>query len=89
MIFGIPHKSDVDVESDQLFVLLLVPPIFEKACCVLDGLKLHVDDDKLISLGDVLELLPKRSDSLAALIESGLRATEPGVMLGSSSTFFI
>lgn len=55
-------------------------------------MKLHVEDDKLNggkSVGDVLLLDANRSESLAALIESGLRATLPGVMLGSSSIFLI
>lgn len=55
-------------------------------------MKLHVEDDRLNggkSVGDVLLLDANRSESLAALIDSGLRATLPGVMLGSSSIFLI
>jgi hypothetical protein len=60
-----------------------------KFCCVVvDGLKLQVEDES-ISFGDVFAvLLPKSSDSFAALIDSGLRATLPGVIDGSSSMFF-
>jgi hypothetical protein len=86
------HKSDV--ESDQLLVFESAPNfvLLKFACCVVVdgfGLKLHVEDES-ISLGDVLAVLaePKRSDSLAALIDNGLRATLPGVMDGSSSMFF-
>jgi hypothetical protein len=60
--------------------------------CELDGLKLQVDEDKLMgctSVGDVLLLPAKRSESLAALIDNGLRATLPGVILGSSSMVLI
>lgn len=63
-----------------------------KFCCEADGLKLQVDEDRLSggkSVGDVLLLLAKRSESLVALIESGLRAILPGVMLGSSSIVLI
>jgi hypothetical protein len=88
---GAAHKSDV--ESDQLLVLAPTPNfgiVLAKFCCVgVVGLKLHVEDDNVISFGDVLAAPPpNKSDSLAALIDSGLRATEPGVILGSSSTFF-
>lgn len=61
-----------------------------KLGCDPDGLKLQVEDDRLNggkSVGDVL-LLGANKSSLAA-IESGLRATLPGVMLGSSSMVFI
>lgn len=56
------------------------------------GLKLHVEDDRLNggnSVGDVLLLDANRSESLAALIDNGLRATLPGVILGSSSIVLI
>lgn len=56
------------------------------------GLKLQVEDDKLNggkSVGDVLLLDANKSESLAALIDSGLRATLPGVILGSSSIVLI
>lgn len=59
-----------------------------------EGLKLQVEDDKLKggnSVGDVLLLDANNSDSLVVevLIDKGLRATLPGVMLGSSSIVFI
>lgn len=64
--------------------------------CTLDaeGLKLQVEDDKLKggnSVGDVLLLDANNSDSFVVevLIDKGLRATLPGVMLGSSSIAFI
>lgn len=88
---GAAHNSEV--ESDQLFVLVDSAPSFgivlEKFCCVVvDGLKLQVEDES-ISFGDVLAaLLPNKSDSFAALIDKGLRATLPGVIDGSSSMFF-
>lgn len=88
---GAAHKSDV--ESDQLLAFDVSAPNFGivllKFCCVVvDGLKLHVEDES-ISLGDVLAgLVPNKSDSLAALIDNGLRATLPGVIDGSSSMFF-
>ena len=89
---GAAHKSD-ESEVDQLLVFdASTPPNFGivllKFCCVVvDGLKLHVEDER-ISFGDVLAVLdPNRSDSLAALMDR-LRATLPGVMDGSSSTFF-
>jgi hypothetical protein len=63
--------------------------VLVKFCCDPDVLKLHVEDDRLISLGDVFELLPNKSDSFVAAIAKGLRATLPGVMLGSSSIFLI
>lgn len=56
------------------------------------GLKLHVEDDRLnggISVGEVLLLVANKSVSFAALIDNGLRATLPGVILGSSSMVFI
>ena len=56
------------------------------------GLKLHVEDDKLNggrSVGDVLLLVANKSESFVALIDRGLRATLPGVMLGSSSMVLI
>lgn len=56
------------------------------------GSKLHVEDDRLnggISVGEVLLLKGNRSGSLAELIDKGLLATLPGVMLGSSSIVFI
>jgi hypothetical protein len=85
------HKSEV--ESDQLFVFAVSAPNFGivllKFCCVVvDGLKLHVEDES-ISFGDVLAVFePNKSDSFAALIDNGLRATLPGVIDGSSSMFF-
>lgn len=88
---GAAHKSEV--ESDQLLVLVASAPNFGivllKFCCVVvDGLKLHVEDES-ISFGDVFAVLfPNKSDSLAALIDNGLRATLPGVIDGSSSMFF-
>jgi len=91
MADGVAHKSDV--ESDQLLVFAASAPNFGivlvKFCCVVvDGLKLHVEDES-ISFGDVLAVLdPNKSDSFAALIDSGLRATLPGVIDGSSSMFF-
>lgn len=51
-----------------------------------------MEDDRLIdvnSVGDGLLLDANKSESLAALIDNGLRATLPGVMLGSSSIFLI
>lgn len=90
MVDGAAHKSDV--ESDQLLVFDVSVPNFGivlvKFCCVVaDGLKLHVEDES-ISFGDVFAVLdPKMSGSLAALIDSGLRATLPGVIDGSSSMF--
>lgn len=56
------------------------------------GLKLQVEDDKLNggkSVGDVLLLDANKSESLAALMDNGLRATLPGVILGSSSIVLI
>lgn len=88
---GAAHKSDV--ESDQLLVFAVSAPNFGivllKFCCVVvDGLKLHVEDES-ISLGDVFAVLvPNKSDSFAALMDNGLRATLPGVIEGSSSMFF-
>lgn len=88
---GAAHKSDV--ESDQLLAFDVSAPNFGivllKFCCVVvDGLKLHVEDES-ISFGDVFAVFdPNRSDSLAALIDNGLRATLPGVIDGSSSMFF-
>jgi hypothetical protein len=89
---GAAHKSDV--ESDQLLVFVVSAPNFGivlvKFCCVdVDGLKVHVEDES-ISFGDVLAVLldPNKSDSFAALIDNGLRATLPGVIDGSSSMFF-
>lgn len=91
IVAGVAHKSDV--ESDQLLVFVVSAPNFGivllKFCCVVeDGLKLHVEDES-ISFGDVLAVLvPNKSDSLAALIDNGFRATLPGVIDGSSSMFF-
>lgn len=88
---GVAHKSCV--ESDQLLVFVVSAPNFGivllKFCCVVvDGLKLHVEDES-ISFGDVFAVLvPNKSDSFAALIDNGLRATLPGVIDGSSSMFF-
>lgn len=51
-----------------------------------------MEDDRLnggISVGEVLLLEANRSGSLAELIDKGLLATLPGVMLGSSSIVFI
>lgn len=51
-----------------------------------------MEDDRLnggISVGEVLLLVANKSGSLAELIDSGLLATLPGVMLGSSSIVFI
>lgn len=51
-----------------------------------------MEDDRLNggkSFGDVLLLVANKSESLAALIDNGLRATLPGVILGSSSIVFI
>lgn len=53
-----------------------------------------MEDDRLSggrSVGDVLLLEVNNSESLAVdvLIDRGLRATLPGVMLGSSSIVFI
>lgn len=85
------HKSEV--ESDQLLVFEVSAPNFGivllKFCCVaVDGLKLHVEDES-ISFGDVFAVLdPNKSDSFAALMDNGLRATLPGVIDGSSSMFF-
>lgn len=86
---GVAHKSDV--ESDQLLVFASAPNfgiVLLKFCCVVvDGLKLHVEDES-ISFGDVFAVFePNKSDSLAALIDR-VRATLPGVMDGSSSMFF-
>lgn len=68
---------------------------FEKLDCTFDdeGLKLHVEDDRLSggnSVGDVL-LLANNSDSFVVEVEidNGLRATLPGVMVGSSSIVLI
>lgn len=50
-----------------------------------------MEDDRLNggkSVGDVLLLGANKSASLAAM-DNGLRATLPGVMLGSSSIVFI
>ena len=88
---GAAHNSDV--ESDQLFVFESVPNfdiVLLKFCCVaVDGLKLHVEDER-ISLGDVFAaLLPNNSDSFdTEFIDNGFLATLPGVIDGSSSMFF-
>lgn len=89
---GAAHNSDV--ESDQLFVFESAPNfdiVLLKFCCVAvdDGLKLHVEDER-ISLGDVFAaLFPNNSDSFdTEFIDNGFLATLPGVIDGSSSMFF-
>lgn len=75
--------------SDQVFLFSASLEMeLEK---LLFGLKLQVDDDRLIeSVGEGLLLPANRSESLADPIEIeaiGLRAMLPGVMVGSSSIF--
>lgn len=88
---GAAHNSEV--ESDQLFVFESAPNfdiVLLKFCCVaVDGLKLHVEDER-ISLGDVFAaLFPNNSDSFdTEFIDNGFLATLPGVIDGSSSMFF-
>ena len=78
------HKSPpADWLSAQAFLVLA------KLFWGLLGLKLQVEDEMfIVSFGDVLLLAAaNKFDSFAAAMDNGLRATLPGVIVGSSSIF--